>query len=385
MHRIFLFPVLLLLCVGCTAVTSKKGVRSGEGVPYFLPITRVGVVIDVNETDDSITFTVEQPTYLPDTTQQYFLGNIYNPFYNENIAFTINEIGLLTNSTTTFSGRLDEIAVDARRSDFSRESGKPGTAVRVFNRKLDIEALASHSDLKAGSTSLAQINAEINASLRKALKTVSQVDAPKLRRAAQNRSSPILRLSVRRMGQYTPLAAGAEPVDCKVGLCYRLPVPYLLTVHFSDGSVNEVPLLIPDGSPSFAAPIRRGLFTDWATTITLKNGMLSDYKRTNDSELEALVTLPFELVGAAAAGLTQSGALFTNETARLKAEADYLAQLTALEEARANRIEAESRTFAQPLAQFTYGGGKVSGNGAGQDVTVPDPTRVSRGNPGFGG
>jgi hypothetical protein len=316
------------------------------------------------------------PVYLADERNRYFLDSLYSPFQKENIDLKVNAAGLLTSFSTKSESELSDIVTGLAKSSISRESALTSGTAPVFQAQIDVAELAFATSGRAGRDRLASLNARINRALRTALTTFrADFDkAPVLKRLSDS-GGTFVALEIERL---TPFAGPDKSVkpDCSVGFCYRLPVAYLVAVNFPGGVRQETIVTVPNGSPTYVARLNRGVFANWTNTLTLNNGMLTGYQyETSRSELLAAVTLPFDVVGATIAAITQNGKLFSTKTSRLEAETKYLEALAKAEA----QINPESNRRPSPAFEFSFGSGP---NGArfgqplsqGTNVTAP-PSR----------
>ena len=106
----------------------------------------------------------------------------------------------------------------------------------------------------------------------------------------------------------------------------------------------------------------------------LVNGMLQTYKRTTEgSELEALLSLPADIVGGLIAGITQKGQLFNARSTLLQSEINLLEKRGALEDARKERAQRESLISGKRLFRFVAGAPKATLGGELETGVSNDP------------
>lgn len=307
----------VLLLQACAGMKSEPvgGESDGRlGIVYSLPTTRIPLFVSFNEKTDRISVTAKQPLYIADENHTYRLRSIYSPSHAEAVDLKVDANGLLTTVKFDSEGRLDEALVALARSAgvLFPESAKLDQAgeKQVFAAGLDLAELAARD-----TGALARLNGQINAALRASL---GEAESAFLTRASAA-DGPIVTLEVAR--SFPGAFAGVANEDCGAGFCYRRPVSYTIRAHFFDGTVQETLVSVPNGSPTFAAALKRGAFTKWTNEVTVENGMLVAYKYVTDgSEFERAASLPFELVGGFIEGVTQRGKLFNSRASLIQSE-----------------------------------------------------------------
>ncbi len=357
----------------CLALASCTGVKSmmigdegdsGTGLVYFMPTTRIPLVVSINYKDDQLKVSAGEPQYIADETKRYRVKSIFSPGHAEIVEFKVNANGLLTTADLKSEGRLDEAVVAAAKSAafFLESAGVPSDDQRVFVAFIDVERLSQPAP-NVGPSPLDELNAEIEAALRANMALAGPsgwlgADTHFLNQAKDvDADRKLVTISVARV--FSEGVGGPDTSeDCGIGFCYRLPVSYVFTAKFFNDTVNQVTFAVPNGSPIYAAALDRGLFTTWETKTVLSNGMLQSYKRTVlGSELEELLMLPADIVGGLIAGITQKGQLFNARSTLLQSEINLLDKRDALKMARTER---ESAFLANPLFSFVAGTPKVT-------------------------
>lgn len=321
----FLGVMALALLQGCTGVTSVEVAAGGDtnlGPTYFVPTTLIPITISVAEGAGSITLAATEPVYVPDMDAgEYRLNSIYSPVHAEKFNITTTPNGLLTNIDYVSDARLDEALVNLAKSAGAVLRPENQTTPKVvFSTSIDLAALVGDGTSLASNAALADLNARIQGALVNAVKGKN---TGFLGRAAST-ARPIMTLSVQSPAASASAVAADERDKCRVGFCYRRPIPYSVRATFFDGSEQEKTVEVPNGAPIRAAALNRGLFTKWTNAATLTNGMLTNYTyETDASEAERLALLPFELVGGAIDGLTKQGELWDAASARLTSQQSY--------------------------------------------------------------
>lgn len=299
------------------------------GIAYFLPTARV--LVTVSLVSGSLTLEIGQPILMADSSAAYRLALRPSIAANEKIAVQVTPTGLLSKIDTQSDGQLDEAIVAAVKSAAVIESQLVRDERAIFATLIDPERLANDP------VALDALNRNLGAAVRRVAR--QQGTSAAVRSLAADPSP--LTLRIERL--FAPPAPDRAPVDCSVGFCYRRNVLYEVVVHAADGGTAVALVAVPNGSPTYAAPIERGLFTTWHTRATLENGVLTGFERDTGAELVAAATLPASAVGALAAGITQRGALFNSRTSLLEAEAKLIeARANLRDRQREDRLSIES-------------------------------------------
>ena len=379
----------LILVQACTGMTSVEIGAEGDtnlGPSYYLPTTVIPLTVEIYESTGRITVAASEPVYVPDMAAGEFrLNSIYSEMHAEDVAVTTTASGLLTNIEYISDARTDEALVNLAKS--AGTILQPETRLQkkiVFKSSIDLAALVVEDEATAAGSELGKLNANINRALRHAL----QGQSSGFLGAAACESGPVVTLSVR--GPVLPPDTRDERDKCRIGFCYRRAVPYVVSATFFDGSIAETTVEVPNGAPIRAAALNRGVLTKWTSIMALSNGMLTKHQYVTDaSPVERIALLPFELVGAAVAGLTQQGKLWNAASSRLDSEVKY-------RENQANARENPQPEARLPRRLFELSAGDASQNrieqpplnnssGTNNSSAVDGPSgRSTSGNPGLG-
>jgi hypothetical protein len=392
---IFVAVVTGSLLMNCTGVTSPEigGSRDTRTGPvYFMPTTRITLTVTVDEKKKQLILAAAQPTYIADEKHRYRLNSIYSPFHAETADFSIQN-GLLTSVELESEGRLGAIVVAAAKSAFLiAESATTAPDQKIYHSApIDVAKMVPAPGSTARSNELDRLNYEINKAvcghinhydsfLDDPINNVTDADCLRyessfevfLSRSTGGGGNAPIDISVNRTFPDAPtaMAEGSDPSiaeDCSVGFCYRIPVGYRLRADFFDHTTRIVEFEVPNGSPIYAAAVNRGVFTKWHTTATLANGVLQTYKiLTDKSELEALVGLPADIVGAQIAALTQQGALFNARSTLIDKEIKLIETRERLRKERETEVaESAASGSGNPLFEFRAGAADPQEGGAG--------------------
>jgi hypothetical protein len=346
----------------CAAVGSAPGGVSGEGVAYYLPSSRVLLTASLNQERDTLFVEASEPAMVPDEDHAYVLRPYYSPTNTEKLQIGVTPEGFLTTVNLESDGRLDETLVAAAESAASLFESAARTENRIilFEEMIDPEAVAVNP------AALRDLNFRLNAALAQ-MRTKGR-EARELN-ALKRHPRPVEVRVERLFRAAAPdtVARGAQ--DCAEGVCYRRLSTYALTLRFADGVQRMVLFGAPNGSPTYVAPIDRGLFTTWKTDLTLKDGVLTAYRIENGAELEAAAALPAEMVGAMIQGITKRGQLFNSRATLIDAE-------TKLVEAQAS---SRRRTLAAQRESAITPGGSMMSVSIGAQAGEPPAPRMQLG------
>ena len=405
--------VVLSFCLaatGCTAVTSVNPYERGgsnRGLVYFLPTTRIPLAVVIDRSNDQLKVTAGEPIYIADERYPYQMISIFSSASAEVVDFKVNANGLLETANLKSEGRFDEAVVGAAKSAgiFFENSAKSDGGQQVYVTLIDVEELSAERNDEGGlddslNKKLKQLNNAIESALSSTLdqlefaKSKDSAGSKFLKRAKETKL-PRVRIKVEREFRDSLEQTQDKEArdDCAVGFCYRLPVSYVLTASFFDGTVKQVTFAVPNGSRTYAAAINRGLFSTWDTKATLSNGMLKSYMLTTEgSELEELVLLPAEIVGGLIEGITQKGSLFDAQSTRIENEITLLKKRDELKKTREEKLEAENSVSGRLFFELTAGLAPkrtgqplIVGKGDEKDIIPSNPNRrVSPSNKGTG-
>lgn len=361
-----------------------------------MPTTRIPLVVTINEERDQIRIVAGEPQYIADEDHRYRLHIKTSIAHAEVFKVEVGANGLLTTVNLRSDGRLDEAGVALAKSVgvmFESAVATEAGDKTIYETLIDLEALARRHE-RADDSPLAVLNGEIHRAIDQFFRTSGKA-APKgaYLRSASVSPRPLVNIQVTR--EFTPPAdSAATSDDCAVGFCYRLPVTYLFTASFFDGTFRRTTIAVPNGSPIYAASVSRGAFATWDTKVRLSNGMLESYEQTTEgSELEAALALPANLVGGLIAGITQKGELFNARSTLIDKEIELADKRKELAAKRAEERKTESLS-SKPLFSFTAGAPRQEGSGAKVGVGAggasnPPPIGISGpsspGNPGSAG
>lgn len=373
--------ISLLNCTGVSSVPIEDSHTGTDGIPYSVPTTYLPITVTVNETSKSITLDSAQPVYRPDIQHTFRAVSPYNPFFNETATLEVSG-GLLTAAKLISDSRLSEIIKEIAGAALSAENLRAEKAAAnadkiVFNRDIDVGILSRSK------TELGRLNSAIHTSITRYVEHRRSHGEPSFLGGHLNK--PIVELHIEKQYSITPEHTSADTLseDCTIGVCYRIAIPYRISARFFDGAENEMIVNLPNDSPIFALRVRRGLFSDWTTDTTFVNGMPTKLERITTSEIEAIVSLPSDIVGAQIAALTQRGSLADQQRQVIEKER----QLDAV------RAESAIRTL-RAIRLFRFGNSSTTATRrvvvGGPLVGVPNPGNpnpgglTSPGNPGTG-
>lgn len=356
-NKIFV-TLLVLLTSGCTSITSiaPNGQEEASGVVYFLPTTRIKLLVSVDETGDGISIEAAQPEYFGDPNAAFQLTSLSNPFGSDKFEMKVASNGLIQSVESESKGELDEILVEGVTS-FSRTTAIFEAAIESNNRKVIYEEYIDPSSLVSGSGALTR---RILSALKNT-KLVSKSGNAEVRRALNG-----LNIGVSSLRSVVQMDEAQEKEMCEKGICYRRLMPYVISMTV--GKIKKEALIhIPNGSPTYVAHLNRGVFADSNFKTAFENGMLTQYSSDRKSEVLEIMQLPGELVGAfvagATSGLQSKASLLKAETELIEAKADHLEKKKAAQDrisaAKSKdgtaSLEADFHKRGEPLFSFVIG------------------------------
>ena len=151
-----------------------------------------------------------------------------------------------------------------------------------------------------------------------------------------------------------------EPLGaaCARGLCYRPMTTVGVTLGVRGASRQRDVFLVPDAARTMVVQLPQGVFAQQKYVLVFSDGVLTEYGQNTKSELVGFSTLPVSVVTAI---LKAPATALGLRTADLKAQADYLAQLQALQTAQASAA-ATCRTDSNvcPLTALKIIGARIT-------------------------
>jgi hypothetical protein len=307
-----------------------------------------------------IWLTSSEPVVVPDEEHGFVLKHTYSPASDDKLDIQVNALGLLTQVKLVSDGQVDETLVNATKSASVFLETALGNNEIIFQEFVD-PAVVVRND-----TARADLSQRLTSALRRA---AGHTRATAEAREAALQLAPVT-VDLKRLSQppAQPVGSLSRAPDCGLGFCYRRNVTYILALRFANGHQQSKLFQAPNDSATYVMPIERGAFTTWTTDITLRDGILTTYKKEHGAEFAEAVLLPFELVGAAIEGITQRGSLFTSQASRLEAELKWAEARKAAREA---EHEAEAALRVNPMLTVVVG--RTTGTSAVDDgFTNPD-------------
>lgn len=373
-----ILTVLMIAISGCTAMQSStpNSEDSALGTVYYLPKAYIMLTVTVDEQGEQLMVEAGQPEIIGDPEAAYYLTSIINPFGGDDFVISVGKDGLLTSVDLKATGDLDESLVAAAKSagkvskflEFSQRDDKRKV---VFQEYIDPAKLVDEQN------ELDNLNTRIKNALGKVNAKNEEVKAAK----------EGLKINVTRL--IKPSRGVNAPSDCDEGICYRRLIPYAITATVG-GLQNQKMFQVPNGSPTYLAAVKRGVFSDWNTEVTFENGMLTKYDHDHKSEAVEFFALPGELVDGFVSGVTEG---FTSKSSVLEAEGKYLDSKVAYLEKKkealekieklntsgaAPKLEAAIQDYGDPLFSFVYGKDNFSSNlSAGQTLPIPGVDKLT--------
>lgn len=344
---------------GCTVLTSESPQsiiddgRKAEGVFYSLPKTIVDLTLFVVEDRAEYKLVMGPPRSIADAEHQYVLRYRPLPNYSDQVEVAVTSQsllksiasktkdetkGIIVNLVKAFAGlggsleaaATEDVQLASVTFDPTDEM-EVADALRELNQALLVHAKNSDDNCKdeakkggAAVFDQRRIGACREYADLKSAAGTCRMDGKK-EKCLVKENGPVQFLLRRVRSKDIPASRwrvqdgreGSSPyrADCTVGVCYRPPLLYW--VHYSVGApfhADKVTKLPPKGVysllalPNEAAPveidIRRAFFVEKTQKINFDdNGFLESMEIKKPSEIEAISTLPVEIITAVTATL----------------------------------------------------------------------------------
>ena len=300
----------LAACATDPPIQSQSFVGSGvelRGIPYSLPQAYIEVVLKEDVTKSKLDL-----VYIPDPNHRYIASVNLNVASGENLSIIANAKGLLTSVTTTSTdasaGITDALVsgvseiIKARGFEFSQingpdlppPEGKNEFLFDPFNIPEDIAHLVKVEPLDAS-----------------------------LNRAVQARQK---------------MHRNACPADASI--CVPLVTPIEVTVRGAVGTQKFV-AIVPDPRYAIGLHIDRYACSQTVTTVTLANGVLTDYVINKPSQVAECLSIPLKVIKAILAAPADA---IAGRTAGFKARSGELTAQKGLLDAQIALLKAQQNT-----------------------------------------
>ncbi|AXS40015.1 hypothetical protein [Breoghania sp. L-A4] len=326
---------------GCASVTSVDELseqnRRNTSFAYMLP--KAVLPVQLLESRGNFIINAGAPAYVGDPRHTYYVSYRPNPLSSDTVDVTVGDNGLL---------KTVNVAADDKTGDFLINLAKSYGAIKSFGKESSLQGatLIAQVDIdpddpvtmRAGEDAIAAaIRIRTAAGIRDNCGAAAAKDEDKVNLCGVYRSLRATRPSVKLTAFAPDLVPQATLPDCRIGVCYRLPVPYRISAGFKIGgdvAVSSVIVPLPNGGPVVATDFSRTPFVNKVINAGFTNGILTSLKVEKPSEAAAVALLPATIIEALFASIADT---FTSRESALKAEVAYVNEIQKLEEARSNK------------------------------------------------
>lgn len=335
--RVAVAAVVGLVVAGCSGISSVP-VDSGfvshgqlaAGTPYSLPKGVVPVQVFVDS--GGIGLVIEPAQMITDNEVGILVARL-NPsiFNDEKMSLTADpETGFLSSVSSEATARILDIATEAGKlaGRLSLQSAKAA----FFDGKV---VLLEDSFDPLSDMDIARINDGINGAIaRAAAGRIHQIPQVRLRVAS---------VSAPGLSPNQPVTSSHVPQNgrCALGVCARTMVSRTVRVELNGRSFGTKVVNVPSREV-IPVPVPQTILADQKVTITIKDGILSNYALDRKSELLGLVKIPGAVIGGVFAGMAQG---LDDTKSLVDKHKDLAKSETELAKAQKDRIEATKVTL----------------------------------------
>ncbi|MDJ0391525.1 hypothetical protein QMO56_25815 [Roseomonas sp. E05] len=336
------------ILAGCAVVSSGEtapGTRpSGPGILYSLP--RADLVMTLTDRDGQAVITVSQPNYGADNNYSYLLRYNSSPFSHDTVKVELDkDTRLLSLVDVKAEDRTRDVLIELAKAVALFEAAEQENDQVLIKLRVDPADQLSVDRFVAAANRAMSVHGSLKFKEKKC--APSSVSLP-CSGYEQMRNGAGLRLDVVRPQPYF-----AAPADCTVGICYRVAMPYRLSVSFANGVSQEEQVYLPNAMPPVAIDVSRSAFVTSTTKLTFQNGMLATKEFDKPSEALAIASTPVEIAKAVLTVVTDFIKLRIDQTSQAtsfaEAEKKRLDAEQALRDAVSNRANREAALAAMPL------------------------------------
>jgi hypothetical protein len=336
----FLFAVALTGCgpmissVDPSGSNAHSSLRPPGGVPYFLP--KAALKVTLSDVNGQFQVIVGSPRYIADEKFPFLLQYRPSAFASDTAEIDVDpNKGLLSKIDMKAEDKLDDIAIEiARAAVVIAEAADERPGIILVEQEIDPANTEEVNNLVAEMNKRARTNALLQRKAACANKqSKSCIDYENIISGAVNINFLITK----------PQAYPDVLTDCNVGACFRVPMPYGISVDFGDlGSSYKTRVEIPNEMPAIPISLDRVSFVTKTAIIEFKDGMIDKVRVEKPSEALELVSLPLRIVGA----------VFDTIGKLIKFRIDTTDSETALATAQGKLIDAESKLREQRIASM---------------------------------
>ena len=279
-------PVLFVSgCAGYLSAPADTG--SIEGIAYYLPKRPIAVQVTIDANGQVQTPTIVAAPAVPDYRHRFILSYETNLIGENNIKIGVKSNGLLQSAASTVTSGLGTIASSigtiagqmSAGSAFLSKNVVPGTDIRKCDKSQTYTLLIWPED-------------SVGKTLRLCDFYILVGKAPSA------------------IANYKPTPR-VTSVEGSSGVFYRTEIPYLVGIMgiAPNSQASFFVAYSPDQSPVSFLPIERTLFAKNITTVTLSDGMVTEYDQDDNGEVVGLIQIPATV---ASAYFTAIGGMFSS-------------------------------------------------------------------------
>jgi hypothetical protein len=328
-----------LVVAGCSGISSVPhdsnavGQAATAGMPYALPKGVVPVQVFVDSS--GIGLTIEPAQTIADPETGILVARLKPSIFND------EKMKLAADPTTGFLSTVSSDS-EAKLLAIVEEVGKTAGRLSLQSAKAaffegKVVVLEDSFD-PLSQADIGRVNAGINSAIGRAAGAFNLAGGRLGRQAA-----PLVTLRVEHAASF-PRAGlqpslGEEPPhlgNCAVGVCVRAMVSRVIRVEL-DGQAFASKVVNVPSREVVAVPVPQTILANQKVTMTIKDGILTNYDMDRDSELLGLVKIPGALIGGVIAGMTQG---LGDAKTMVDKRKDLADSETALAEAEKKKVEA---------------------------------------------
>lgn len=354
---------LAIFLSGCTIYGSKPVDRSAlnQGQYYMLPKALVPLTVTVSS--GSMKIELLDPVYMGDTDYEFALNPNVNWFSSDTAKIVVDPKTSLLKSVAVTS-KDETLYVIKNAVAFAVAEAAPIPPTSVIQILIDPATFNSKQKQP--------LESQVNQALARFFAGACEDSKnPKVPECNQYRlgKTDYFSISVDPVvGNRTPKSSGITDLSaCDIGICHRGTIPYEIKATLLGNSKASL-VNLPNGGPIMSLALDRAPFVEVKHTLTLQDGIVSEYERDRPSSALALAKAPLDVVSAIADVVAKVIQLKIDTS---KAEVSLLEQ---------NLAEAKRRKeIADALDDLSKKESALLGNQAGRllVMTIGDPITPS--------
>jgi hypothetical protein len=359
-----IFALSVLAACGGTLMGSVSGNLSASGgSAYCLP--KAVLDVKLSDIDSDLVLAVSDPIYVPDERFTYLLEYRPNILSSDTVELTVDP---KTNLLQTFNGTAEDKTsqiitqlAEAGAMIAFKTKAQPGETV-IFERSVDPADDSAVAELRKAMNAVATGHAE------NMYQTLNCESGKENRDKCHNydilrKREDLISFVIRKPSPLT-----AEPADCSLGVCYRVPAPYGIEFTFNNQYSYGAVVNLPNARPAIVLPLKRRMFVKMVDNAVFENGMLKMTHYEKPSEALEVASLP----------VTVATGIFSSVSTLIQAKIDIsdkeksLAQHQAAESQAKKNLQDKQTTAAQDVANKKTGV-LLSGSSSGRRFSTKQP------------